>query len=81
MQFLHAGETVLLSSRFIDQLPKENEEIKKFIDGGHAHLQSADLSTVGGSLSPFLPYCLIMLELESNEGCQFFILHFCTVAV
>ena len=46
MQFLRAGEKVVLSSRFIDQLPKDNTEIRKFVDDGHAHLQQADLSTV-----------------------------------
>ena len=46
LQFLRGGEKVVLSSRYINELPKDNPEIKKFVENGHAHLQQADLSTV-----------------------------------
>lgn len=36
----------MLSSRFIDELAKEHEEVKGFVGSGKAHLQSADLSSV-----------------------------------
>ncbi len=50
LQFLREGEKVVLSSRSIDQLPKDNPEIRKFVDSGNAHLQEADLSTVRSCL-------------------------------